>query len=362
MNSKLQTITVLIITMFFTSIAHSQTDWSIFQYDINTGITTNLVETGYLRGLSTDGRYVTWRAGSVTEHLYVYDTLTNTTTQLTTGTTGSTTGGIWGFSYPHVSDGKAVWTNIYNPAEPVETEIVLSDLQTGTQQMIAPRPGYKIKPRISGSRVVWHESINGSGAFNALDFSTGDSTVLHSSWSKSATWADVSGNIAVYEMLDITTGIDGIYGFDFSTDQEFLVHLGTSPGVGSVQDPKIDGDWVAWTQSAGGQSQIMAKNLLTNELLNLGRGGSCEISSDFIVINDVGGLTGYNFSSQTFLFSGLGFDNGHIGNLDWFDIADSKVYFTGYTNPEIIPAPPAVILGVIGMGVASWKLRRHKEL
>lgn len=32
------------------------------------------------------------------------------------------------------------------------------------------------------------------------------------------------------------------------------------------------------------------------------------------------------------------------------------------TEPTVIPAPPALILGAIGMAFASWKLRRRKEL
>ncbi len=322
------------ITIFFTSIAQSETTWGIFEYDIYTGTTTKLLDSGINpQGLSTDGRYLAYTARSFTEqgsqeHLYVYDTVMNTTRQLTTGTTGSDSppGGVYGYSYPSVSDGKAVWTTLYSNPGGAETEIVLCDLATGTQEIIVPTPGYRIGAEMSGSRVVWHEG--NPARIHALNLSTGESTVINSPSYENARWADVSGDIAVYYKVEDITGNHGVYGFDFTTNQEFSIYSG------AAGNPKIDGNWVVFGTDGNG---IAAKDLSSGEVITVASlGGHSVIAGDIVVHHDgTGGLAGYNLSSQTSLFSGLG--SGFVNNIgnDGYDIAGSKVFFAVmYEIPE----------------------------
>ena len=148
--------------MACSSVAYS----GIFAYDISSGATTKLVDTNSRPdGVRTDGRYTVWREGfGPTDNLLSYDAVTGVTQQLTT------TGYV---GIPSLSNGKAVWQhNIYSGSW--QSEIVHHDFATGAQSIIAPSPGYKIAPRMSGPRVVWHEDRDATGSttgsFNKCSF------------------------------------------------------------------------------------------------------------------------------------------------------------------------------------------------
>lgn len=129
---------------------------------------------------------------------------------------------------------------------------------------------------------------------------------------------------------------------------------GTSAlGSGSFAFTDIDGDVISGDLSGNwftdAQNVLKFEGLLSNVMYTPSAGGETTFDGDFgtstsMIFGDTSPWLG---SIVELTHTGLSFNTG------WTNVVGSGLTAT------VVPVPAAVILGVLGLGVAGWKLRRY---
>ena len=119
---------------------------------------------------------------------------------------------------------------------------------------------------------------------------------------------------------------------------------------------------------SGGVSYLVMQGYL----VNLGSNSSILVNRDdpWVFVGDQetgepGDADGT--ANQVTMYNPLSYDDGEVlvvrfgmGNITLDDLfSEDRTLTGGYVGGEIVPVPAAVLLGVIGLGVVGWKLRKY---
>ena len=147
--------------------------------------------------------------------------------------------------FPAISGNNIIWLED-SPNGPNDPPgIYLYDISTGIKTLIASTPPAVLMPfvtgrgpAISGDRIVWGDTRNGSGDIYLYDIATGIETQLTTDLSHQADPA-ISGDRIVW--VDGRNGKQDIYLYDISTGIETKIKDSTG-----AETPTISGDRIVW--------------------------------------------------------------------------------------------------------------------
>jgi len=120
-----------------------------------------------------------------------------------------------------------------------DADIVMMETTTGEQKTVIKRDGNQYRPDISGEIIVWQDKNNGKWSIFALNQTSGVIFPVSVSGSRN-TAPRISGDRVVF--VDETSGNPDIRMVNISTGRESMICA--APDV--QWQPAIDGDWIVW--------------------------------------------------------------------------------------------------------------------
>jgi thermitase len=253
---------------------------NIYAVDLSTGQEqriTHVPEYTYTQvvgpaDLALDRDHLVWvdnRAGGA--DVYVYDFATGQEQVVASGP-GAQRG-------PDVFGENVVWEQEvcpegvpYGDRDLCESDIHLTNLQTGESRPICTAPGKQSSPMISGDKVAWTDERNGSEDIYLYDLAAGTEQPLVVR-ERGQRVRDLSGDILLYTDC-LMGGCQIVVGDDpHSIDHYDAYYIDLSTGVemqvtdapGWQTSMSVSGRQIVWTDERNGQSDIYLLNLDTQE-------------------------------------------------------------------------------------------------
>ena len=245
---------------------------------------------------------------------------------------------------------------------------------------ICSKPSQHYDPRISENIVVWHDNRNGNYDIYGFDLSAKNDSPICTDVEEQQD-AAISGNIIIW--VDHRKGVYvyDIYGYDLSTETEFLITNIRQP-TGPWRGPNIDGNLIVCEDDTKGYWEkygydICGYNLATKTGLpicvNPSHQACPKVSGNIVVWTDDrngnGDIYGYDLSTQTEFaictneaYQGWADIRGNI--VVWQDErnGNSDVYgydlSTGIEFP-ICTEPHEQVGPLVSGNVVVWEDRRH---
>ncbi len=182
------------------------------------------------------------------------------------------------------SSGKLVQTGVYtarikvsdgldNPLDPAAAiHFAVATLNITADDWFQEAPvdpvttAQQLHPRASASRVVWQDNRNVNWDVYYKDMAANSPSVRITAGNADHLHPALDGDIIVWQ--DNRSGGWEIYGYRLDTASEVAIAT-VATGSGDKERPVVAGQWVVWQDKRNGNWDIHAKNLATDELLQL---------------------------------------------------------------------------------------------
>ena len=219
-------------------LGNSQTEYSIWSYDLNRGEEQRIPISPFARpytfGVQTNGSVVVWsdlRNG--------WDNLDIYGLELSSGEE---------FSISTAQGRQSVWDIsgnflVFQDNRSGDWDIFAFDLSTRTEFAIAEGPTVQTGPRISGNIIVWADEDRECCTFRYDVYGYYITSKRMFRIGRGAT-PDISGQIVVWRSCEAEHGCNSIHGYDLANDFDFSIMHGSSHIRHYA--PATDGRFVAW--------------------------------------------------------------------------------------------------------------------
>ncbi len=200
----------------------------IMDYQIDTGITTQIPDSAYGRYPKTDGNYITWytSASTSTREIYYYDFNTQITTQITNNTTSDI--------QPRISAGNITWQG-----NDRDDEIFLYQINSGTLTQITNNTRADQYPEIYGNNMVWRSNLTRYYNIYLYNIDTATTTNISQNTAYNAV-PNLDAHSVVWQSNQ--NGSNDIYHYDLDT--QVTTQITTQPN--SDEYAFVSGDHIAW--------------------------------------------------------------------------------------------------------------------